>query len=104
MSNPDRRQIDKMKRRRVKETKPLPEWKVILHNDEINKAVDVAKAVVALTPLDIHKAIEVTELAHKDGTALMLTTHLERAELYREQFATCFPKPITVTIEPEDQP
>jgi ATP-dependent Clp protease adapter protein ClpS len=36
--------------------------------------------------------------AHKSGVALLLVTHKERAELYKDQFQT---KGLTCTIEPE---
>jgi hypothetical protein len=37
--------------------------------------------------------------ADKTGVALLLTTHKERAELYKDQFES---KGLTVTIEPEE--
>ena len=54
------------------------------------------KTVVALTPLKEQEAVERTTEAHKNGLALLLVTHKERAELYQEQFQS---KGLTVTIE-----
>jgi hypothetical protein len=38
--------------------------------------------------------------ADKTGVALLLTTHKERAELYKDQFES---KGLTVTIEPDEE-
>ena len=57
----------------------------------------VVHTIVALTPLNTEDAVLRTLEAHETGVALLLTTHKERAELYREQFQS---KGLTVTIEP----
>jgi ATP-dependent Clp protease adaptor protein ClpS len=89
--------------KKVPKRKPpglLPRWKVLLHNDD-NNAVDfVIVTIVDLTPLNKQEAELRTEEAHKTGVALLLTTHKERAELYKDQFES---KGLTVTIEPEEQ-
>jgi ATP-dependent Clp protease adapter protein ClpS len=41
--------------------------------------------------------VEVTLEAQQSGAALVLVTHQERAELYRDQFVS---KSLTVSIEP----
>lgn len=79
-----------------REPKPLPPWKVLLHNDDVNDMVHVVTTIVALTPLNQDSAVNRTLEAHEKGVALLLTTHKERAELYKEQFET---KGLTVTIE-----
>lgn len=79
--------------------KPLPPWKVLLHNDDVNEMLYVVETIVGLTPLDPAQAAQRTLEAHKSGVALLLTTHQERAELYQEQFQS---KRLTVTIEPAD--
>jgi len=76
---------------------PLPQWKVLLHNDDVNEVLYVIETVVLLTPLDQPQAQHRTLDAHNHGIALLLTTHQERAELYRDQFAS---RKLTVTIEP----
>jgi len=78
---------------------PLPPWKVLLHNDDKNEFGFVIRTIVELTPLEETAAIERTIEAHKTGVALLLTTHKERAELYRDQFQS---KSLTVTIEPAE--
>jgi ATP-dependent Clp protease adaptor protein ClpS len=77
----------------------LPKWKVLLHNDDKNDIVFVVNTLIELTPLNQHDAKNRTLEAHKSGVALILVTHKERAELYKDQFQT---KGLTVTIEPEN--
>ncbi len=77
----------------------LPPWKVLLHNDDVNEMLFVVRTIVQLTPLTQIVAIQRMLEAHERGLALLLTTHQERAELYRDQFAS---KGLTVTIEPDD--
>lgn len=74
----------------------LPPWKVLLHNDDVNAVDFVVQTIVALTPLNVDAAVQRTIEAHKTGVALLLTTHKERAELYKDQFTS---KGLTVTIE-----
>jgi ATP-dependent Clp protease adaptor protein ClpS len=80
-----------------KPPQPLPPWKVLLHNDDKNDMYFVVRTIVELTPLDDQAAIVRMREAHDTGVALLLTTHKERAELYRDQFES---KGLTVTIEP----
>jgi ATP-dependent Clp protease adaptor protein ClpS len=75
----------------------LPPWKVLLHNDDVNTHKHVVKTIVELTHLNEQDATTRTEEADKQGVALLLVTHKERAELYRDQFTS---KGLTVTIEP----
>lgn len=80
-----------------KKPKNLPPFKVLLHNDDVNTFEHVIASILKLTTLETEQAILRTLEAHETGVALLLVTHLERAELYQEQFATF---QITVTIEP----
>jgi ATP-dependent Clp protease adaptor protein ClpS len=75
----------------------LPQWKVLLHNDDKNEIGFVVLTIMELTPLREQEAVTRTLEAHRTGVALLLCTHKERAELYRDQFAS---KNLTVTIEP----
>jgi ATP-dependent Clp protease adaptor protein ClpS len=79
--------------------KPLPPWKVLLHNDDKNDVDYVVQTIMELTPLKEPEAFQRMEEAHKSGLSLLLTTHRERAELYQEQFQS---KNLTVTIEPAE--
>jgi len=87
-------------RKRAPKRKPpqaLPPWKVLLHNDDKNDVIFVIKTIMELTPLKEQDAKLRTEEANSSGVALLLTTHKERAELYKDQFES---KGLTVTIEP----
>ena len=79
--------------------KPLPLWKVLLHNDDKNDVEFVVSTIMELTPLGETEAKQRTHEADTSGVALLLTTHKERAELYQEQFTT---KTLVVTIEPAE--
>lgn len=89
------------KKRAPKKSPPklLPQWKVLLHNDDVNVVGYVINTIVMLTPLDEQQALQRTVEADKTGVALLLVTHKERAELYQEQFQS---KGLTVTIEPAE--
>lgn len=82
-----------------KPPKPLPPWKVLLHNDNKNEMLYVVVTIMELTPLKEQEAILRMTEAHKSGVALLLTTHKERAELYQEQFQS---KGLITTIEPAE--
>lgn len=75
----------------------LPPFRVLLHNDDVNDVIYVVRSITELTPLSRPEAVHRTREAHESGAALLLVTHRERAELYREQFRS---KGLTVTIEP----
>jgi len=77
----------------------LPQWKVLLHNDDKNEMGFVVATIVELTPLNEQEATLRMKEADDTGVALILTTHKERAELYQEQFTS---KGLVVTIEPAD--
>jgi ATP-dependent Clp protease adaptor protein ClpS len=84
---------------KLKSPQPLPPWKVLLHNDDTNSMDFVVVTIVELTTLNEQDAVLRTTEAHKEGLALLLTTHKERAELYQEQFQS---KGLIVTIEPAE--
>jgi len=78
----------------------LPPWKVLLHNDDKNEMGYVILTVMELTTLNEQDAKLRTLEAHETGVALLLTTHKERAELYKDQFQS---KGLVVTIEPAEK-
>jgi ATP-dependent Clp protease adapter protein ClpS len=82
-----------------KPPQPLPPWKVLLHNDDKNDMLFVVTTIMELTTLGEQDAKLRTVEAHETGVALLLTTHKERAELYKDQFES---KGLTVTIEPAE--
>ena len=77
--------------------KQLPPFKVLLHNDDVNTFEHVIASILKVMSLQPEDAILRTLEAHETGVALLIVTHLERAELYQEQFATF---KLTVSIEP----
>lgn len=80
-------------------SKPLPLFRVLLHNDDHNDMQFVIRTLVELTPLGTPSARNVMMTAHTKGVALVLMTHKERAELYQQQFRS---KGLIVTIEPAE--
>ena len=78
----------------------LPPWKVLLHNDDKNDMKFVVDTIVELTPLTEQDAKLRMKEADETGVALLLVTHKERAELYKDQFES---KSLTVTIEPAEK-
>jgi ATP-dependent Clp protease adaptor protein ClpS len=94
------------KPKRAKKSKPqkqppkqLPPWRVLLHNDPHNTFEHVITTIIELTTLNEQQAKDRTMEADKTGVALLLVTHKERAELYKDQFES---KSLTVTIEPAE--
>jgi ATP-dependent Clp protease adaptor protein ClpS len=85
--------------RQPNKTKPgkLPPWKVVLHNDPVNTMQDVVLTIKMLTQLSEQAAVRRMLEAHTRGRSMLLTTHRERAELYKDQFAS---RGLTVTIGP----
>jgi len=79
--------------------RPLPPYKVILHNDDVNEVGHVVQTIITLTTLNTQDAQERTLEAHHQGQSLLLVTHKERAELYQEQFQSA---KLVVTIEPDE--
>lgn len=80
-------------------TKLLPQWKVLLHNDDVNDATVIVERLQSITHLKPEDAIKTTEEAHKKGMSIIVITHRELAELYLEQFSSCTP-PVRTSIEP----
>jgi ATP-dependent Clp protease adaptor protein ClpS len=81
------------------QTRHLPPFKVVLHNDDVNTFEHVILAILKVTPLKEPEAIERTIEAHETGQAVLLITNQERAELYVDQFASLS---LTVTCEPDE--
>jgi ATP-dependent Clp protease adapter protein ClpS len=77
--------------------RPLPRYKVILHQNESVELMFVVRTVMELTRLCRAEATHKMWEAHHCGRSILLVTWKERAELYVEQFAG---RGLTVTIEP----
>ncbi len=77
----------------------LPPWRVLLHNDDVNDQLYVVESITKITPLGLKDAARCMLEAHITGVSMLLVTHRERAELYKDQFHS---KGLTVTIEPTE--
>jgi ATP-dependent Clp protease adapter protein ClpS len=66
---------------------PPPRYKVLLHNTADKELMFVVRVVQELTRFGMAEAEFRMWEAHYHGRSLVLVTHLERAELYVEQFA-----------------
>jgi ATP-dependent Clp protease adapter protein ClpS len=75
----------------------MPLYKVILHQSAIDDLMFVVRSVMELTRFPRAEATHKMWEAYHCGRSILLTTYLERAELYVEQFAT---KGLTVSVEP----
>lgn len=62
-----------------------PQWKVILHNDDVTTFEFVIELLVTLFKKSPQEALELTYEVHERGSALAAVTSFERAELYVEQ-------------------
>lgn len=95
MANP----VIKPESQTARQTRQLPPFRVILHNDDHNTFEHVILSILRLTPLSEEEAVKRTLEAHETGASLLLVTHKERAELYVEQFASVG---LTVTCEADE--
>ena len=79
-------------------SRPHRRFKVVLHRATDKDLMFVAKVVMELTRFGPAEAeFRMWEAYHR-GRSLVLVTHLERAELFAEQFAD---RGLPVTVEPE---
>lgn len=76
--------------------KPLDQYKVLLHNDDKNEMLFVVQSIVQIARLPTPMALKVMLETHNAGVGLVTITHLELAELYRDQFVS---KGLSATIE-----
>lgn len=75
----------------------LSPWRVLLHNDDFNETRHVVRTLMSLVHMNFSDATDVMIRAHTRGIALVTTTHRERAELFKEQFAR---RGLNASIEP----
>ena len=78
------------------QTRALPPYAVVLHNDDHNEMGYVVQTVAVLARMPAERAFECTLEAHEEGEAVVLRTHREHAELVCEQFQS---KGLTATVE-----
>jgi ATP-dependent Clp protease adaptor protein ClpS len=76
---------------------PLAPYNVILHRDAEKSLLFIARAVMELTRFCKEEAMIRMWEAYLLGRAVVIATHLERAELYVEQFAE---RGLAASVEP----
>jgi ATP-dependent Clp protease adaptor protein ClpS len=77
---------DRWARRTSPRSIPLLRYNVILHRDAAQSLVFVIRAVMELTRICKEEATNRMWEAYHLGRSVIIATHLERAELYAEQF------------------
>lgn len=75
----------------------LPRYRVVLHRNTDVDLMFVVRSVMELTRFPRAEATHKMWEAHHHGRSILLTTYLERAELYVEQFAG---KGLVTSLEP----
>lgn len=86
-------------------TRLAPRWKVILHNDDVTTFDFVIDLLITLFRKPHVEAVKLTYEVDRSGSALVVVTSLERAELYLEQVRSLArPRgfPLVATMEPAD--
>ena len=79
--------------------KPMPKYRVLLHNDDFNLMEHVVETLLKTVPsLSQPQAVNITMEAHTNGMALVITCALEHAEFYSE---TLKMHGLSSTIEPD---
>jgi len=74
----------------------LPEFHVLLHNDDHHDMAEVVESITVATPVNKRAAALIMLAAHFKGRAIVLTTHKELAELYRDRLRS---RGLIATIE-----
>lgn len=78
--------------------KPMKQWKVIVHNDDINSYDHVIRTFMDIIKMDVKMAFDKTVEVDKKGLSVVKVTHKEEAEFIQERLQS---KSLTVTIEPD---
>lgn len=79
--------------------KPMPKYRVLLHNDDYNSMEHVVETLLKTVPsLSQPQAVNIMMEAHTNGMALVIVCALEHAEFYSE---TLKMNGLSSTIEPD---
>jgi ATP-dependent Clp protease adaptor protein ClpS len=84
-------------------TRLAPQWKVILHNDDVTTFEFVIDLLRTLFKKDAAEAVRLTFEVHSSGSAMVTVTTFEHAELYCDQVKSLSrPRgfPLVATMEP----
>ena len=80
------------------ETKYMPLYKVLIHNDDVNTMEHVTRVIMEIFKHEIKKAVEIMLEVHNTGVGLCTVEPLEHAEFHRDQLIAYS---LTATIEPD---
>lgn len=80
------------------EIRTPPQYKVLLHNDDVNDMLHVVLTLVKVFNFKVEKAIQIMTEAHMSSVALCKVEPLEHAEFHQEQLQSAS---LTATIEPD---
>lgn len=75
----------------------LPRYRLILLSDRTQDLMHLVRSIMELTRFAREEATHRMWQAHHTGRSVLLQTHLERAELYAEQFSN---RGLSVLVEP----
>jgi ATP-dependent Clp protease adapter protein ClpS len=81
----------------LEQKRTIPRFKVVLLQSAIDDLMFIVRSLMEVTRFPRAEATHKMWESHHCGRSVLLTTYLERAELYAEQFAS---KGLKVTIEP----
>jgi len=76
----------------------LPQWRVLLHDDEVHERNEVIARLIETLPISRPAATRRVLEAYRTGVATLLHTHQELAELY---YVLLSKQNLIVTIERE---
>ena len=88
---------DRWARRPSPRSVPLTQYNVVLHRDAEKSLLFVVRAVMELTRFCKEEAMTRMWEAYHLGRSVVVATHLERAELFVEQFAE---RGLPASVEP----
>jgi ATP-dependent Clp protease adaptor protein ClpS len=76
------------------QTKQLPPYAVVLHNDDLNTFEFVIIVLQKVFNYDLPKAFSLTREAHETGRSIVWSGSLEVAELKADQVRSCGADPV----------
>jgi len=77
---------------------PMPLYKVLLHNDEVNIMEHVVKALMKVFRFEQQECEQIMIEAHRNGLSLCIVEPLEQAEFHQDKLRSYS---LVTTIEPE---
>lgn len=88
-----------LEREKIEETKPYPNYRVVLVNDDHNSFEHVEKCLSKHVPgMSMDKARRIALQVHNEGSAIVWSGPKELAEMYYELLKS---EGLTVRLEPE---